>query len=81
MWIFGAVTKSYITRMFKSNSGEPYAGKLHVRWCYPELWITPLIPNYVLSRKTGFHYRKSSKIRDNFFIMASGGNHNESTDN
>ena len=43
--------------------------------------LTPLIPNYVLSRKTGFHYRKSSKIRDNFFIMASGGNHNESTDN
>ena len=31
--------------------------------------------------KTGFHCRKSSKIRDNFFIMASGGNHNESTDN
>ncbi len=32
MLIFGAVTKSYITRMFKSNSGEPYAGKLHVRF-------------------------------------------------
>ena len=81
MWIFGVVTKSFITRMFKSNSGEPYAGKLHVRFNYPELWIIELIPNYVLSRKTGFHYRKSSKIRDNFFIMASGGNHNESTDN
>ena len=60
---------------------EPYAGKPHVRWCYPELWIIELIPNYVLSRKTGFQYRKSSEIRDNFFIMASGGNHNESTDN
>ena len=32
MLIFGAVTKSYITRMLKSNSGEPYAGKLHVRF-------------------------------------------------
>ena len=32
MLIFGVVTKSYITRMFKSNSGEPYAGKLHVRF-------------------------------------------------
>ena len=26
------VTKLFITRMFKSNSGEPYAGKLHVRF-------------------------------------------------
>ena len=32
MLIFGVVTQSYITRMFKSNSGEPYAGKLHVRF-------------------------------------------------
>lgn len=32
MLIFGAVTKSFITRMFKSNSGDPYAGKLHVRF-------------------------------------------------
>ena len=32
MLIFGVVTKSYITRMFKGNSGEPYAGKLHVRF-------------------------------------------------
>ena len=42
MLIFGAVTKSYITRMFKSNSGEPYAGKLHVRFLrgvYLQLFI------------------------------------------
>ena len=32
MLIFGAVIKSFTTRMFKSNSGEPYAGKLHVRF-------------------------------------------------
>ena len=32
MLIFGVETKSFITRMFKSNSGEPYAGKLHVRF-------------------------------------------------
>ena len=32
MLIFGAGIKSFTTRMFKSNSGEPYAGKLHVRF-------------------------------------------------
>lgn len=32
MLIFGVVTKPYITGVFKSNSGEPYAGKLHVRF-------------------------------------------------
>ena len=32
MLIFGVVTKSSITRMFKCNSGEPYAEKLHVRF-------------------------------------------------
>ena len=32
MLIFGAGIKLFITRMFKSNSGEPYAGKLHVRF-------------------------------------------------
>ena len=32
MLIFGVVTKLYIARMFKSNSGEPYAGKPHVRF-------------------------------------------------
>ena len=32
MLIFGAGIKLFITRMFKSNSGEPYAGKPHVRF-------------------------------------------------
>lgn len=32
MLIYGVVTKSFITGMFKSNSGEPYVGKLHVRF-------------------------------------------------
>ena len=32
MLIFGVVTRPYITGVFKSNSGEPYAGKLHVRF-------------------------------------------------
>ena len=47
MLIFGAVTKSYITRMFKSNSGEPYAGKLHVRF------LEEFISNCLKSKEGG----------------------------
>ena len=50
MLIFGAVTKSYITRMFKSNSGEPYAGKLHVRF------LEEFISNCLFSEGDKFTY-------------------------
>ena len=42
-----SVTKSYITRMFKSNSGEPYAGKLHVRF------LEEFISNCLIIREGG----------------------------
>ena len=50
MWIFGVVTKSYITRMFKSNSGELYAGKLHVRF------LEEFISNCLFSEGDKFTY-------------------------
>ena len=63
MLIFGAVTKSYITRMFKSNSGEPYAGKLHVRFLEEFISNCLIIregENLLMLRYTRNKYRKES---------------------
>lgn len=63
MLIFGAVTKSYITRMFKSNSGEPYAGKLHVRFLEEFISNCLIIregENLLMLRYTRNKFRKES---------------------
>ena len=57
MWIFGVVTKSFITRMFKSNSGEPYAGKLHVRFL--EEFISNCL---IISEGEKFTYEETHSI-------------------
>ncbi len=50
MLIFGAGIKLFITRMFKSNSGEPYAGKPHVRF------LEEFISNCLFSEGDKFTY-------------------------
>ena len=58
MLIFGAGIKLFITRMFKSNSGEPYAGKLHVRF------LEEFISNCLIIReREKFTYATRTSIR------------------
>ena len=57
MLIFGVVTKPYITGVFKSNSGEPYAGKLHVRFL--EEFISNCL---IISEGEKFTYEETHSI-------------------
>ena len=71
MLIFGAGIKLFITRMFKSNSGEPYAGKLHVRFL--EEFISNCL---IISEGEKFTY-ESNKLMHSHVTTIKGKRENE----
>ena len=71
MLIFGVETKSFITRMFKSNSGEPYAGKLHVRF------LEEFISNCLIIREGEKFTYESNKLMHSHVTTIKGKRENE----